>query len=116
MVLSRLRATGPALDDGSLDVRGQAAETPDPSLRSPMRTPSPTPSSMLVRPLAERFALSAFSEAILGVLMDRSIPFLVSMLGAWKAAAAYVPLNPRHPGSQLEHIVEQTHPPRPAHR
>lgn len=42
------------------------------------------------------------------VLMERSLEFLVAALGALKAGAAYVPLDPSLPGEQLSHQLEDS--------
>jgi amino acid adenylation domain-containing protein len=41
-----------------------------------------------------------------GVLMERSVEMVVGILGALKAGAAYVPLEPVHPAARLAFIVE----------
>ncbi|WP_394838616.1 amino acid adenylation domain-containing protein [Pendulispora rubella] len=44
-------------------------------------------------------------EVILGVLLDRSIEFLVTMIAVFKAGYAYVPLDPALPRARLESMV-----------
>ncbi|WP_394849181.1 amino acid adenylation domain-containing protein [Pendulispora brunnea] len=44
-------------------------------------------------------------EAIVGVLLDRSIEFLVTMMAVFKAGHAYVPLDPALPRARLESML-----------
>ncbi len=45
-------------------------------------------------------------EVAVGVLMERSLDLLVSLLGVLKAGAAYVPLDPSEPRERLAFILE----------
>lgn len=40
-----------------------------------------------------------------GILMGRSAWTLISMLGAWKAGAAYVPIDTNYPASRINYII-----------
>src|SRR5579883_575155 len=46
------------------------------------------------------------SESVVPLLAERSIPFLIAMLAVFKAGAAYLPLDPRHPPLRIRHILE----------
>jgi len=48
------------------------------------------------------------SESVVPLLAERSIPFLIAMLAVFKAGAAYLPLDPRHPPSRIRHILEHS--------
>lgn len=43
---------------------------------------------------------------LIGVYMERSIEMIVALLGAWKAGAAYVPLDPTFPRERLAFVFE----------
>ena len=45
-------------------------------------------------------------EAVVGLLVGRSIEMLIGMLGALKAGASYAPLDPSDPESRLSFILE----------
>jgi amino acid adenylation domain-containing protein len=42
------------------------------------------------------------------ILMQRSIPFVVSILGTLKAGGAYVPLDPSYPAERLQMMLEES--------
>lgn len=44
------------------------------------------------------------------VMCDRSQWLPISMLAIWKIGAVYLPLDPEHPASRLEHIFRETDP------
>ncbi|MCX5420392.1 non-ribosomal peptide synthetase [Streptomyces sp. NBC_00078] len=44
-------------------------------------------------------------EDRVGVLMPRGLDLVVALLGVWRAAAAYVPLDPAHPAERTRWIV-----------
>jgi len=46
-------------------------------------------------------------ESLVGVCLERSFDQLVVVLGAWKAGAAYLPLDPSWPDGRLQTIVEE---------
>ncbi|HRL21271.1 MAG TPA: amino acid adenylation domain-containing protein [Alcaligenes sp.] len=50
--------------------------------------------------------LGAGPDVVIGLLMDRSLEMVVAMLGILKAGAAYLPLDPTHPASRLELVLE----------
>lgn len=47
-------------------------------------------------------------ESVVPLLAERGIPFLTAMLAIFKAGAAYLPLDPRHPPSRIRHILEHS--------
>ena len=59
-------------------------------------------SNRMARHLVER---GAGPGRLVGVLVDRSIDMLVSLLAVMKSGAAYVPMDPAYPGPRLEHMV-----------
>src|SRR5215213_10163987 len=44
-------------------------------------------------------------ESLVGILMERSVELVVSLLGVLKAGAAYVPLDPGYPAERLAYMV-----------
>lgn len=47
-------------------------------------------------------------EVIVGIYMERSIDFIVSLLGIFKAGGAYVPLDPSFPGERISYMLESS--------
>ncbi|HET9281982.1 MAG TPA: amino acid adenylation domain-containing protein [Candidatus Angelobacter sp.] len=47
-------------------------------------------------------------EAIIALLMDRSIDFLVCMLAVFKAGGVYLPLDPKHPVQRQLQLLRQS--------
>jgi amino acid adenylation domain-containing protein len=47
---------------------------------------------------------------LIAVCLDRSRSLLATLLGIWKAGAAYVPLDPAYPTAYLRQILDDTHP------
>jgi natural product biosynthesis luciferase-like monooxygenase protein/FkbM family methyltransferase len=45
-------------------------------------------------------------EALVGILMERSIEMMVALLGTLKAGGAYVPLDPSYPAQRLAYMLE----------
>ena len=45
---------------------------------------------------------------LVGVAMERTADMIVALLAAWKAGAAYVPLDPAYPRERLAYIVGRT--------
>ncbi len=57
--------------------------------------------------LAHRLrALGVGPEVLVGVLMERSLELVVSLLGILKAGGAYVPLDPSYPQERLRYMIE----------
>ncbi|MEC3420879.1 amino acid adenylation domain-containing protein, partial [Bacillus cereus] len=48
------------------------------------------------------------NESLVGLCFERSVEMIVSIMGIWKAGAAYVPLDPSYPESRLRYILEDT--------
>jgi amino acid adenylation domain-containing protein len=47
-------------------------------------------------------------EGVVAILAQRGLGFLTAVIGTFKAGAAYLPLDPRHPASRLQQIVAQS--------
>jgi amino acid adenylation domain-containing protein len=47
-------------------------------------------------------------ETRVALLLDRSIEFIVGVLGILQAGAAYVPLDPAHPSARLSYLMRDT--------
>ncbi|HYO99699.1 MAG TPA: MupA/Atu3671 family FMN-dependent luciferase-like monooxygenase [Pyrinomonadaceae bacterium] len=45
-------------------------------------------------------------EALVGILMERSVEMMVALLGTLKAGGAYVPLDPSYPAQRLAFMLE----------
>jgi amino acid adenylation domain-containing protein len=63
--------------------------------------------SALARQLREA---GAGPESLVGIAMERSIEFVVAALAAWKAGAAWLPLDPAYPAARLAFIIEDAQP------
>ncbi|HJT26990.1 MAG TPA: condensation domain-containing protein, partial [Pyrinomonadaceae bacterium] len=50
--------------------------------------------------------LNVGPETLVGVLMDRSIEMVVSLLGILKAGGAYVPLDPEYPRERVDGVLK----------
>ncbi|HET7544772.1 MAG TPA: amino acid adenylation domain-containing protein [Polyangiaceae bacterium] len=55
-------------------------------------------------------ARGARARDLVAVCMDRSGSLLATLLGIWKAGAAYVPLDPAYPKAYLRQIIEDARP------
>lgn len=53
-------------------------------------------------------AFGAGPERTVAVSASRSAWMLLAVLGIWKAGAAFVPIEPRHPASRIRHILNET--------
>ncbi|GLZ29105.1 hypothetical protein Lesp02_12950 [Lentzea sp. NBRC 105346] len=47
-------------------------------------------------------------ESVVGVLLDRTPDLVATLLGVWKAGAAYVPLDPSFPADRLTSVLEDS--------
>lgn len=48
------------------------------------------------------------SQTLVGVLMERSIEMVVSLLGILKAGGAYVPIDPNYPKKRIEYVLDDS--------
>ncbi len=48
------------------------------------------------------------AETVIGILADRSIDFLICILGIFKAGGAYVPIDPAYPPQRVQHMMTQS--------
>jgi amino acid adenylation domain-containing protein len=53
-------------------------------------------------------SLGVEPETLVGVYLERSIEFVIALLGILKAGGAYVPLDPAYPQARLAYILEDT--------
>jgi amino acid adenylation domain-containing protein len=59
--------------------------------------------------LAQKLIASRVSaEAVVGLLVERNLNFLTSMLAVWKAGGAYLPLDSKYPLDRLQQIIRQS--------
>src|SRR4051794_22174762 len=56
-------------------------------------------------------ALGAGPETVVGVCLERTPDLVATLLAAWKAGAAYVPLDPAHPAARTRALLEDTRAP-----
>lgn len=49
-------------------------------------------------------------DQLIGICMERSLEMVVGVLGALKAGAAYVPLDPNYPRERLQYMLEDAAP------
>jgi amino acid adenylation domain-containing protein len=54
--------------------------------------------------------LEAKPETVVAVYLDRSAVLVLSMLGIWKAGAAYLPLDPGYPAERLAFMCDDASP------
>lgn len=47
-------------------------------------------------------------DKFIGILMERSLELIVSMLGVLKSGCAYVPIDPEYPISRIQHIAKDS--------
>jgi len=50
-------------------------------------------------------------EAMIGLLLERSLDMIVGILGIQKAGGAYIPMDPEYPKPRLEYMLEDTKAP-----
>ncbi|MEU6027993.1 amino acid adenylation domain-containing protein [Streptomyces tauricus] len=49
-------------------------------------------------------------ESLVAVCLPRSVDLVVALLAVLKAGAAYVPVDPEHPGARIDYILEDSRP------
>jgi tyrocidine synthetase-3 len=47
-------------------------------------------------------------EAIVGVLLERSLEMIAALLGVLKAGAAYLPIDPAHPAGRIRYMLQDS--------
>lgn len=99
-------ATAPDLDMLTC-WRARVADSPDePALVGPDETLTYTALDGRSDVLARRLCgLGLEPGAFVGILLDRSVDAIVSMLAVLKSGRAYLPLDPEYPPDRLEHMV-----------
>ena len=55
-------------------------------------------------------AHGAGTDSVVGVLMPRSIDQVVAFVAAMRAGAAYLPLDPEHPGDRIRQLIASARP------
>ena len=50
------------------------------------------------------------AESLVAVCLPRDVNLIVALLAVLKAGGAYVPVDPEHPRSRIEHILDQARP------
>jgi amino acid adenylation domain-containing protein len=49
-------------------------------------------------------------ESVVGILLERGVDLVTSMLGTLKAGAAYLPLDPGYPADRLRYMIDDARP------
>ncbi|RAS65119.1 amino acid adenylation domain-containing protein [Lentzea atacamensis] len=125
---ARLSALDFLAEDERSQLLGAEAEVPDTTLvelfsQQAARTPDATAvvfegSSLTyaeldarVSELAGRLAAQGVRPgSIVGVHLDRSLDLIIALLGAQRAGAAYLPLDPSYPADRLAMMIEDAQP------
>jgi len=91
----------------------QARATPDaPALTHRGRTVTYAALNARANRIARRLgALGAGPERVVGVCLERTPELVAALLAAWKAGAAYVPLDPSYPAARLRALLEDARSP-----
>jgi len=48
------------------------------------------------------------SEAIIGIMTDRSLDMIIGIMGILKSGAAYLPIDPEYPKDRIEYMLEES--------
>ncbi|MFD3591009.1 amino acid adenylation domain-containing protein, partial [Streptomyces sp. NPDC058683] len=63
----------------------------------------------LARELTAR-GVGVGADAVVAVVLERSVDLVVALLAVWKAGAAYLPVDPGHPGERLARMLADARP------
>ncbi len=108
MLLHRWNATAAPLPDGPVHamIAAQAARTPDATaMRFGDVSLSYAELDARANAMAHRLLAHAAPGGRVAVMLDRTPDLVATLLGAWKAGLAYVPLDPSHPRERLMHVL-----------
>ena len=88
----------------------QVERTPDaPAIRFKAESLTYAELNRRANVLAQKLIASRVSaEAVVGLLVERNLNFLTSMLAVWKAGGAYLPLDSKYPVDRLQQIIRQS--------
>ncbi|HEU4962630.1 MAG TPA: amino acid adenylation domain-containing protein [Bacilli bacterium] len=91
----------------------QAARTPTaPAVRANNQTYSYQEIDRRSNQLAHALrARGCTRETFIGLLFDRSVDMVISLLGVLKAGGAYVPIDPNFPQARIDYLVADADPP-----
>lgn len=48
------------------------------------------------------------SEALIGIMVDRSLDMIIGIMGVLKSGAAYIPIDPEYPKDRIEYMLEDS--------
>ncbi|MGW6913439.1 amino acid adenylation domain-containing protein [Kitasatospora sp. NPDC054939] len=88
-------------------IEARAAETPDAValVADGLRVPYRELDERANRLAHHLKALGAGPDRLVGVCLDRGADLVTALLAAWKADAAYVPLDPANPVDRIAHVL-----------
>ncbi|MCU0289652.1 MAG: amino acid adenylation domain-containing protein, partial [Acidobacteria bacterium] len=50
----------------------------------------------------------ALTDTIIGIIMERSVEMVISILAAWKSGAAYLPIDPQYPQERIDYMLKDS--------
>ncbi|MFB8179419.1 amino acid adenylation domain-containing protein [Streptomyces sp. NPDC055966] len=111
VVVNRTAAETPDATIADLFER-QAARTPD---RPAVTCGDVTLTYAELNARADRLASALAArgvgpETVVALAMPRTADLVTTLLGIWKAGGAYLPIDPEHPGSRVEHMLSVARP------